>query len=216
MKWLLRFFISVFMTSSCGQDPAFNDHAVPDLSGDTQNSGDATAGTGVNQGSADTDPTQNGSPYTPPLGYPAGTPRKDVLVEDGGSNVIPGIKATKVGINFEDLSDFDYNDSVLCFSGNLKIEGTKVVSYMKQEIHASVWSNSACGHYIDVQVKSPAGVVTQSFRYSDRTTTAATINFDVGSELYVTMVNFPNQVCKGSVPQSNTTYAKVVPNICNR
>ena len=154
--------------------------------------------------------------YVPPADYPAGTIKRDVLVEDGGELVVPGVKAIKVGVNFEDLSDFDYNDSVLCFSGSFKVDNRRVTSYKRQTIVAAVTNNSACGHYIHVQVRNKDGVVTQQFKYNDRITTSASINFDVGSTLFVAMENFENSGCIGPIGMNHPDRVQVAPDVCRR
>ena len=139
------------------------------------------------------------------------------MVEDGGTLVLPGMKAVKVGVNFEDLSDFDLNDSVLCFTGDVKIQGASVVSYKKQTIVAAVTNNSACGHNIRITIKDRTGAVTQRITYDDRVTKSATMNFDVGSTLWVVMENQPNnQGCIGPIAMNHATRAEVKANLCRK
>jgi hypothetical protein len=140
-----------------------------------------------------------------------------VLVEDGGTMALPGVKAVKVGVNFEDLSDFDLNDSVLCFTGSFKVDGPKVTSYKKQTILAAVTNNSACGHNIRVTISDANGVVTQRLTYNDRVTTSAQLNFDVGSKLWVVMENHANNSgCIGPIGMDHPSRAEVKPNLCRR
>lgn len=131
--------------------------------------------------------------------------------------VMPGVKAVKVGVNFEDLSDFDLNDSVLCFTGSFKVDGPKVTSYKKQTILAAVTNNSACGHNIHVTISDANGVVTQRLTYNDRVTTSAQLNFDVGSKLWVVMENQANNSgCIGPIGMDHPSRAEVKPNLCRR
>lgn len=181
--------------------------------GGGSSSGGTTAGGG---GSVNPPLPPTPPPYVPPPGYPANTPKDQVLVEDGGTMALPGVKALKVGVNFEDLSDFDRNDSVLCFTGGFKVNGRTITSYKRQTIVADVWNNSACGHFITVQIRDTAGNITQSFKYNDRVTTTATMNFDVGSTLFVIMENFANSGCIGPIGSNHPDRAEVAPNLCRR
>ena len=131
--------------------------------------------------------------------------------------VLPGVKAVKVGVNFEDLSDFDLNDSVLCFTGSFKVDGPKVISYKKQTILAAVTNNSACGHNIRVTISDANVVVTKRLTYNDRVTTSAQLNFDVGSKLWVVMENQANNSgCIGPIGMDHPSRAEVKPNLCRR
>jgi len=186
-------------------------------SGSSDNASSGSTGGGSGGSSTDSTPVVTPPPYTPPAGYPAGTPESKVLVEDGGTMALPGVKAVKVGVNFEDLSDFDLNDSVLCFTGSFKVDGPKVISYKKQTILAAVTNNSACGHNIRVTISDANGVVTQRLTYNDRVTTSAQLNFDVGSKLWVVMENQANNSgCIGPIGMDHPSRAEVKPNLCRR
>jgi hypothetical protein len=228
---VFKLILAPTLLTSCGQDPSFTETAAPapgaeDGTGDGAGSGDAlgtassTAG-GSTAGGSTAGGSNGGSggatiPFVTPPGYPAGTTKSDVLTEDGGTLSIPGVKATKVGVNFEDLSDFDLNDSVLCFTGAVKVEGAKVVSYQKQSIKADVWNNSDCGHFIHVKIVNKNGVVTQQLTYNDRVTTTAQLNFDVGSSLQVVMENFSGSSCIGPIAMDHPTRAQVAANVCRK
>lgn len=223
--WVSLQLLVMPMWTACGQDPAFLETSV--ASADASQTGDPsdgsqqadTDGQSGNNGNNDSASGDDSSDpiYVPPAGYPAGSKESDVLVEDGGTLVLPGVKAVKVGVNFEDLSDFDLNDSVLCFTGDFKIQGANVVSYKKQTIVAAVTNNSACGHNIRITIKDRAGTVTQRIAYDDRVTKSATMNFDVGSTLWVVMENQPNsQGCIGPIAMNHTTRAEVKPNLCRK
>jgi hypothetical protein len=213
----------------CGQDPAFTETGLvsvdpynPDSTmGESdaevdQSASEEASSDGIETGDGDNN-SSGSTAYTPPPGYPTNTPESDVLIEDGGSLALPGSKAVKVGINFEDLSDFDLNDSVLCFTGDFKVQGASVVSYKKQTVNAAVTNNSACGHNIHVTIKNRDGLVTQRFSYNDRITSSATMNFDVGSTLWVVMENQPNNHgCIGPIAMNHPSRAEVKPNLCRR
>ena len=226
--WMSLQLLIMPMWTACGQDPAFLESSV--ASADASQSADPSDGSQPTGTDEELENTSNGGDtgdtggedssapaYVPPAGYPAGTKESDVLVEDGGTLVLPGVKALKVGVNFEDLSDFDLNDSVLCFTGDFKIQGANVVSYKKQTIVAAVTNNSACGHNIRITIKDRAGTVTQRIAYDDRVTKSATMNFDVGSTLWVVMENQPNnQGCIGPIAMNHATRAEVKPNLCRK
>lgn len=223
--WVSLQLLLIPIWTACGQDPAFLETNV--ASADASQTGEPSGGSLPASETAqteDTDASGSGDAddssypvFVPPADYPAGTKESDVLVEDGGTLVLPGVKAVKVGVNFEDLSDFDLNDSVLCFTGDFKIQGANVVSYKKQTIVAAVTNNSACGHNIRITIKDRTGAVTQRIAYDDRVTTSATMNFDVGSTLWVVMENQPNsQGCIGPIAMNHATRAEVKPNLCRR
>jgi hypothetical protein len=180
--------------------------AAGSTAGGTTGAGSTAGGT---TGAGSTAPT-----YTPPAGYPAGTPKSDVLVEDGGTLSLPGTKAIKVGVNFEDYTDMDYNDSVLCFTGDFKIQNRKVISYKKQVIKAAIYSNSACTHTLQVQIIHANGVTT-SATYNDHTTPNVNLNFDVGSQLFVTMRSISGG-CTGTYNMDHPNMVQVIPNVCKR
>lgn len=218
---------SCSLVIGCGQDPAFTESSVASADGSEadqpedmsspDNGQDSSVDPESAQDQGGTGDESSVPTYTPPPGYPPSTPQTDVLVEDGGSLTLPGVKALKVGVNFEDLSDFDLNDSVLCFTGDFKIQGASVVSYKKQTVVAAVTNNSACGHNIHVTIKNRDGLVTQKFSYNDRVTTAATMNFDVGSSMWVVMENQPNSHgCIGPIAMNHASRAEVKPNLCRR
>ena len=226
MFTVIRVVFSILLTSSiasCGQNPSFTEQPSTSSSQTVgaAGSGDASAAAGSGAaGSGDTSAATDGAAgstdpsYTPPAGYPAGTPKSDVLVEDGGTLVIPGSKAVKVGVNFEDLTDMDHNDSVLCFTGDFKIDNRKVISYKKQVIKASIYSSSACTHTLQIQIINANGV-TSSATYNDHTISAVNLNFDVGSQLYVTMRSVSGG-CTGTFNLDSPKMVQVLPNICKR
>jgi hypothetical protein len=146
-----------------------------------------------------------------------GTPAVDpstVLDDDGGTLVIPGVKVQKVGVNFEDLNDFDFNDAVLCFQGNFKIDGTTVTSYQRQTVSARTYSASACKHRIDVVIVHPDGT-RQAFNYRSDSGVVLQLPFLIKSRLEVTMTTIEGSCSRTPVSMHNTRYALVKPNVCN-
>lgn len=182
--------------------------------------GGGGAGGGGNSGGSTTSGGESGGGggqvWVPPADYPRDTPKEDVLTEDGGTLDLPGVKAVKVGVNFEDLNDFDFNDSVLCFTGSFKVDKRSVVSYKKQSIVANIYTNSSCGHIIHVQIKDKDGNILQKFKYNDRQTRTATLDFDVGSRLFVIMENFPDSGCIGPIGMNHPDRVQVAANVCRR
>lgn len=143
-----------------------------------------------------------------------GTNGDETLVEDGGSLDIPGTKIQRVGINFEDFTDFDFNDAVLCFEGNFKIEGTNVVSYQTQTIAAKTFSASGCDHRIDVTILHADGTEA-SFSYRSDSGQTLQLPFKVKSKLAVTMTTIAGSCPKTPVTMHHPTYALVKGGVCN-
>ena len=134
-------------------------------------------------------------PPIPPLIDPVidnNTPiKKDEIKTDDGQivTVIPGKPVSRVGVGFEDLSDFDFNDVYLCFAGHFNVNGRDIVSNRDQSIKAT-WGNiSAISHYVKITITDPAGkeVFNQGFQGTKNTKLMGTIplTFTKGSKLNV-------------------------------
>lgn len=143
-----------------------------------------------------------------------GKPGSEVLVEDGGSLVIPGTKVQRVGLNFEDFTDFDYNDAVMCFEGNFKIEGTSVVSYENQQVTARTFSASGCQHRVDVVIVHADGT-SEAMSYLSRTGGPLTLPFRIKSKLEVTVTTIGGGCDRTPITMHNKQYALVKPDVCN-
>jgi hypothetical protein len=105
-------------------------------------------------------------PAETPNGDPSGTPPIDEKPPvEPGEDPDPtekGVPVDKLGINFEDLfdnpgNDKDFNDAVLCFSGNFGVNGSQVTSLKEQTVVVQTSSISACRHSITVKVVPAAG-----------------------------------------------------------
>ena len=139
-------------------------------------------------------------PVKPPI--PPLTPPPPVLVikkdeiktEDGQTvTVIPGKPVSRVGVGFEDLSDFDFNDVYLCFAGHFNVNGRDIVSNRDQSIQAT-WGNiSAISHYVRITITDPDGkeVFNKGFQGTKNTNLMGTIplTFTKGSKLNVMMAH---------------------------
>lgn len=166
--------------------------------------------TGGGSGTPTTPPTPPAPPVTPPVTNPG-----EVLVEDGGTLVIPGSKAVRVGVNFEDSSDGDYNDAVLCFTGDFKVDGTNITSYKQQTIAATTSSISLCDHRIDVTIHHEDGT-RNSFSYRSDSGETLQLPFRIKSRLEVTMTKI-NTTCNSGPTRTmhESRYAQVKINVCN-
>jgi hypothetical protein len=195
-------------TVSNGGNTVDNGRNTVGNSGNTVGNGGNTAGSGGSSNGGGANPSSG--PTLPDGGQPAA----NVLVEDGGSLVIPGAKVQRVGINFEDLNDFDYNDAVLCFEGNFKIEGTNVISYQNQTVTARTFSASGCQHRIDVAIIHKDGTrVDMNYRSNSGQTLQ--LPFGIESHLEVTMTVIGGSCSRTPISMHNTLMAIVKPDVCN-
>ena len=133
---------------------------------------------------------------------------------------IPGVPVIRVGVNFEDLgfstkSDHDYNDAVLCFSGNFKVDGTDVVSTKAQTVEGTTSSISGCHHTIKVTIIAPDGTPGTPVSYDSRRVEPVEMRFELGSKLEVTMTPYDN--CNPGVERTmhQPEHARVAPDVCN-
>ncbi len=115
-------------------------------------------GTGVDDGSAGTDddmPADGGGTSPPANGSGTGG-KNDGKPEEAQIAKIPGLPVIRAGVNFEDsrAGDADYNDAVLCFEGNFKVDGALVTSTSKQKVIASTYSHAGCNHTVKVVIVS--------------------------------------------------------------
>jgi hypothetical protein len=138
----------------------------------------------------------------------------DTLVEDGGTLEIPGVKVQRVGVNFEDHTDFDYNDAVMCFQGNFKIEGTNVVSYQQQSVAAKTYSASGCDHRVDVKIVHTDGT-SQSFSYRSDSGETLQLPFRIKSRLEVTMTTIDGGCDRTPITMHDQQNALVKGDVCN-
>ncbi len=125
----------------------------------------------------------------------------------------------RVGVNFEDLDasqdpDFDYNDVVLCFSGEFLVQNSDVVANADQTVVAQVFSASGCSHRVDVHIVNPADNTFIAMSFMSKGTSAVNLSFKTGYKLEVweTPVSGP---CEYPRSMHDGGYAKVLPNVCN-
>lgn len=132
---------------------------------------------------------------------------------------IPGVSTVRVGVNFEDrtvLSDFDYNDAVLCFQGYFKVDQARVVSAINQTIVATTSSISGCNHTVEVLIVHPNGTSEAPILYDSRSKTPLNLAFKTGDRLNVSITAVEDE-CDAGVKKdmSNPNFAKVLIGICN-
>lgn len=115
-----------------------------------------------------------------------------ILVENGGTLVLPGTIAAQVGIDFEDSDkskNWDSMDVLVCVAGGFKIDGSNFVSYEEQDIQFTTHTvgGPVYGHQMQVTITDPDGTVTPK-SYSDADfATPFTMHTKIGSKIEVTM-----------------------------
>src|SRR5207253_1018897 len=67
------------------------------------------------------------------------------------------VNPVQVGVNFEDGTDADYNDGVLCMSGIFEIAPLWIISHAEQVVSAQVSKSAACSSTINVKVTGVNG-----------------------------------------------------------
>jgi hypothetical protein len=130
-------------------------------------------------------------PLTPPVLVDNPPIKQDEIKTDDGQTltVIPGTPVSRVGVGFEDLKDFDFNDVYLCFAGNFNVNGRDIISNRDQSIQAT-WGNiSAISHYVTITITDPDGkeLFNKGFQGTKNTKLMGTIplTFTKGSKLNV-------------------------------
>lgn len=132
--------------------------------------------------------------------------------------VVPGVAAVRVGVNFEDhpfSGDKDFNDAVLCFTGKVAVSPGSVVSLVDQTIAGVITQRSACDADMTIRITGPGSYswVTQ-LRISQQPTYE--MPFKAGSTLEV--IYNPVAGCgdNGRTPVSmyNPQWAQILPNVC--
>jgi hypothetical protein len=71
----------------------------------------------------------------------------------------------RVGINYEDWTDRDFNDAVVCLTGFFEIDGRRIVSHANQTVVATTTRISACDHDVVLRVRDENHVVRQQISY---------------------------------------------------
>ena len=132
--------------------------------------------------------------------------------------VVPGVSAIRVGVNFEDhpfTGDRDFNDAVLCFTGKVAVSPGSVVSLEDQTIAGVVTKRSACDADMTIRITGPGSYSwVRSFRASDQPTYQ--MPFRAGSTLEV--IFNPAAGCgdnnRTPVSMYNPQWAQILPNVC--
>ncbi len=149
-----------------------------------------------------------------------GSAKKDEseLEEDGAEKSIPGVRVTKVGVNFEDVpvgGDADYNDAVMCFTGKFKVENSQVVSTADQTVIATTFSSSGCKHNVRAEVVHKDGSKEPPVTFDSRAPQPVTLQFKIGATLEVYMK--PYDGCNEGFERNmhSAQDAQVKPDVCN-
>ena len=129
-----------------------------------------------------------------------------------------GISVQQVGINFEDFTDMDYNDAVMCFTGVFSIKNKEILSLREQTVTANFYSISGCSHQLNIRLIHPdqCGAGSEENYTSSSSGAAMTFTFKKGTKLIVDMINL-NDMCANETGNSvsmQSNYAIVEPNEC--
>lgn len=200
--------------------------STEDMTGKAGSGGSGGSGAGGSGGSGSGGSGaagSGGSEFKDNVGNPDGdgdSGNKDnTLVEDGGNLDIPGIKVQRVGVNFEDMplnGDADFNDAVLCFTGDFKVEGTSVVSYKVQSIKIQTSSHAGCNHTVTVTVVNEDGTESAPLSFDSKSGSVLSLDFKIKSKLEVKMQSRSSKCNKDAVrSMHNAGECKVLPDVCN-
>lgn len=178
--------------------------------------GQDQAGSGTQQPGGEPlhiDPT---NPSTPP-GSGTTDPSDDPSGLDPSQGEIHQVQ--RVGINFEDLnaaqkSDFDYNDVVLCFTGEFSVQNSNVVSNAAQMVTAQVFSASSCDHRVDVRIVNPEDGTFTVQSFPSKGTGSVSLSFQAGFYLEVSETPVAG-ACTDTHEMHDAQYAEVLPDVCN-
>ena len=135
-------------------------------------------------------------------GGPGGPDNGALSTDDGG---IVGTPVSRVGLGFEDATDFDYNDIYLCFKGSFSVDGTNIVSNKDQQGVIASWGNDAKNvHYMTIKITDESGkeIFRQGYPGRSKTPVMPTIilSFPRGSKLSVDMDGTVQQTDVGGYP----------------
>lgn len=189
--------------------------------------------------------TPSGTPGGTPAGTPAGTPggttsgtpggetttdttvntgedtdTKTITDTDTSTTTTVGLEVVKVGINFEDLfdrgsNDKDFNDAVLCFSGNFLVNGSTVTSLKDQSVIAQTSSHSSCKHTINVKITQASGAAPFTTSFPSTQGGTVPLTFHKGDVLEVGMTITTGNCSHTTVNMHNAAAALVKPDVCN-
>jgi hypothetical protein len=130
----------------------------------------------------------------------------------------PGTTAQLVGINFEDLPiavrDGDFNDVVLCFAGNFKLNGNQVASTNNQVVRVNVSNRSECDHSMTVNITHADGTREPSINFQSRTQPTLYLNMKFKSRIDVIMKGVGRCAESGTHGSNETNWALIKANEC--
>ena len=109
--------------------------------------------------------------------------------DDGGFS---GTPVLKVGIGFEDATDWDYNDIYFCFKGSFNVDGSTIVSNKDQTGVIASWGNDAAiAHLMTIKITDETGKEIFKNSYQGhpppKIEPDITLSFPKGSKLSVDM-----------------------------
>lgn len=131
---------------------------------------------------------------------------------------IAGTPVVRVGINFEDQGaggDADYNDAVMCFTGNFKVDGSTVISTEAQDVVATTSSISDCHHQVTVQIVHPDGRATSPIVFRSNAGAQVPMRFELGSRLEVAMQSITGGCSPVGRTMHEPAWARVQLDRCN-
>lgn len=153
------------------------------------------------------------APAPPPIVVPTQPPP---IVTD--ATQIPGTPVVRVGINFEDQGaggDADYNDAVMCFAGNFKVDGSTVISTQTQDVVATTSSISDCHHQVQVQIVHPDGRASSPIVFRSDAGAQVPMRFELGSRLEVSMQSITGGCSPVGRTMHEPDWARVQLDRCN-
>ncbi len=131
---------------------------------------------------------------------------------------IAGTPVVRVGVNFEDQGaggDADYNDAVMCFAGNFKVDGSTVISTQRQQVVASTSSISDCHHEVRVEIFHPDGTREAPVSFRSNSGTQVPMRFELGSRLEVSMQSITGGCSPVGRTMHDRDWARVLLDQCN-
>lgn len=131
---------------------------------------------------------------------------------------IAGTPVVRVGINFEDQGaggDGDYNDAVMCFTGNFKVDGSTVISTERQQVVATTSSISDCHHEVRVEIFHPDGTREAPLSFRSNSGTQVPMRFELGSRLEVSMQSITGGCSPVGRSMHEPDWARVQLDRCN-
>ncbi len=128
-----------------------------------------------------------------------------------------GKLVTKVGVNFEDStvnSDADFNDVILCLTGQFRVEANRFVSTANQNISLTTSKGGACKHNVRIVLVDTADKEGSATLPSDYAQAFVVNNFHIGDSVRFEMV--ATEGCDPGIirSMSDAAVAKITPDAC--